>query len=167
MAALNFVSVTADVPLSASTALTVLQVVAPTNQRVKVLGWGVTFDATEVTILATPVDTSSLEAVKCELLVGSTSAGTMTHVLGDLGTYGSKHVSNGCSATIQSVASSVASAEPIYTGILDAQNVPQTESYTIMFEEGSEPIINGDFYIGIRCTSQDVVNCRAKLICEE
>ncbi len=166
MAAIKFIAQTAEVSLTAATTLTVLNVVAPTNQRVKVLGWGVSFDGINTTILETPVDTYTKPSIEVELITG-TSAGTYSHTLGALDLNGSLTQIDGGSGTIQSAANSVASSEPTATGVVDSVEVNPVAYFEKSFPKGNEPVINGGSFVAIRCTAPDAVNCRVKLICEE
>lgn len=142
---------TSSVALAAATAKTVLQIQAPTNQCVKVLGWGVYFDG--VTASAVPVGVR---------LVRQTSAGTA-----------STGVANSLSnrpETILSVARYGASAEPTNAGSsAEADRItchPQ-QWYEARFPAGQEIIVPGGGYLGIECTAPATVNARAKLIFEE
>src|SRR4051812_36005515 len=67
MAAFRGQACTAEIALSAATARTVLQLVAATNHRVKILSWGVYFDGISAT--AEPVQVR---------LLRQTTAGTMS-----------------------------------------------------------------------------------------
>lgn len=165
MAGLIFVGQTRQEALTTSVT-TLLQVVAPTNHRVKVLGWGVSFNDVNRLILATPADTDSVEPAQC-VLTNGTVAGTMNNILGANGTYGSAVIINGYNTTIQSTVESVASGEPIKTGVFDSKFVDQTSGFETFFQKGQEPIVNGGSFVGIEITASIAVNCRVKIICEE
>jgi len=130
----------AQVALVASTAKTVLQLVAPTNQRLFVFRWGVFFDS---------VAAGASVLVK---LVRQTSAGTTTSVtLVRLGPIAG-------SETLQSTAFYNASAEPTTTDTLDiAQG-----AIDVFRPQGNELIVPGGGRIAILCTANAAVNCVAK-----
>ena len=166
MANLKFVAQTKEQALTADTELTMLTIRAPENQRVKILGWGVYFDATNTTILETPVDTTTKEAVEVELASG-TDSGIQTDTLGSPNLKGSCTSMSG-TGTINSVAKTTTTTEPVKLNILDIAEVDPTEGgYNVMYDEINIPVIAGDDYICITCKSPNAVNCRVKLICEE
>lgn len=143
-----FIAQTAEVALTAATAKTVVQVSAPSNQRVKLLGWGLFFDGTS----------SSAEPVQVRLL-RQTTAGTMSSLTpAKLNTH---------SETLQSSASHTATAEPTAGDVLDVAEVHPQGGFEKIYPEGKEPRIAGGGRIGIECTAPAGVNVRAKLICEE
>ena len=72
MAGLKFIAHTADIALTAGAAKTVLQIIAPTNHRVKLLGFGVDFDG--ISAVDVPVDV--------RVAIGSSGAGTLTNTIG-------------------------------------------------------------------------------------
>jgi hypothetical protein len=156
MAGLIFTAQTAEQALAAATALSVLQVIAPAAQKVKILGWAVYFDGTSTT--AEPV----------QVRLGSgTTAGTFTNTLGAIDANGSKTVVNGCPETIQSVAKEPATVEPTYVRVYDVAEVHPQSGYEVKFPIGQEPIIPAGDFVAIECTAPAIVNVRAKLICEE
>lgn len=137
--------------LAAATAKTVLQLQAPTNQLVKILGYGVFFDG--VTASAKPVDVRILR---------QTSAGTMS-------TGGASSVANR-SETILSVSRYNASAEPTNAGVsaeLDRITCHPQGWYEVRFPAGQEIVVGSVGYVGIECTAAAIVNVRAKFIFEE
>lgn len=140
---------TVAVALAAATAKTALQLQAPVNQLVKVLGWGVYFDG--VTASAVPV------AVR---VLRQTSAGTM-----------STGVGQSLSARAASVLTTVrynATAEPTNSAVeLDRITCHPQQWYEVRFPAGQEIIVDSSGYVGIECTAGAVVNVRAKLIFEE
>lgn len=144
MAALPLSATTAEIPLVASTAKTILQVVAPTNQRLKVKRWGVFFDS---------VAAGAGVLVK---LVRQTSAGTMTSLTPvKLGIAGSE--------TIQSTAYHTASSEPTTTDTLDIVE----GAIDVFFPAGEELVVVGGARIGIICTADTGVNVVGKIEYEE
>jgi hypothetical protein len=166
MAGIRFIAQTTEQALSASTAKSLISVVAPANRRVKILGWGVYFDGIDTTILETAADTTTKPSVEVVLTTG-TSAGTFTDTLGAKDTHGSLTEMSGLGATIQSTAKTTVSIEPTATGVFDMAEVDQTNGETFYFKEGQEPIINGGSFAAIECTSPQNLNARAKIICEE
>jgi len=167
MANLKFIAQTTEQALVAATKKTLLAVIAPTNQRVKVLGWGVYFDGVNTSILATPVDTYTKAGVEVRLSTGTT-VGTLDNLLGTLDAYGSSVKMSGVNGTVQSQARTTVSTEPTETGDLDIAIInPSSDGYTVMFDTGMQPVINGGDFVSINCTAPDVVNVRVKLFCEE
>lgn len=167
MANLKFIAQTTEQALTAATKKTVLQVTAPSNQRVKVLGWGVYFDGINTTILATAADTTTKPAVEAVLATGTTG-GTFSNTLSTLDGTGSCVISNGSNGTIQSIAEAIVTGEPTETGVLDVAEVnPANGGYMVMFEKDVIPVVNGGDFVSINCTAPDGVNVRAKLFCEE
>jgi len=136
---------TAEIALTAATVRTVVQVLAPTNHRIAVIGWGVSFDGVAVTN----------EPVQVEL-VRQTAAGTMTA----LTLTQSKPVAE---TILSSASHSATSTEPTTTDILDVMEVhPQGG-----FEKACDFEIAGGGRVAIRCTAPAGVNVRPKLFCEE
>lgn len=150
MAAFLGIAQTAEVALVAATAKTALQLVAAANHRVKVLGWGVFFDATSVT--AEPVQV---------ILVRQTSAGTMTANT-------PRKLDDSLAETLQTTARDNATVEPT-TGseIVDVAEVHPQAGYEIRYPLGEQPIIGGGDRLGIVCTAPAGVNVRAKIVFEE
>jgi hypothetical protein len=141
----------AAVSCVASTAKTVVQAVAPTNQRVKLLGWGVAFDGVLTT--GKPV------AIR---LLRQTTAGTMS-ALTPVNT-------NGVSETIQSTAQHTASAEPTAGNVLYSGAVHPQQGILVQFPYGAEYIMGGGTRLGIEITvaaAEATVNARPHMHCEE
>lgn len=149
MAGLQFQATTAEVGLTAATAKTVLQVVAPSNHRVKVLGWSVSFDG----------NNPSAEPVVVRLL-RQTTAGTMTALT-------PTKTDNSLSESIQSTAQHTATAEPTAGDVLARREVHPQGSYEIWYPLGAEKWIGGGGRVGIECTAPAGVNAVAELVCEE
>jgi hypothetical protein len=129
---------------------TLMQVIAPTNQRLVVRRWGVFFDGVSVT----------QEPIQVEL-VRQTTAGTP----GTAAAAGKLLVAG--SETPQGTFASNYSAEPTTTDVLDVAEVhPQTGYEAAVQFEG--PIeIPGGGRLGMRCIATVVVNARCKIIWEE
>ena len=151
MSDLQAVALTGEVALSAATAKTVLQLTAPTNHRVKILGYGVFFDGTSTT--AEPVEV---------VLQRQSTAGTMTSLT-------PAKLDDSLAETLQSTAQHTATAEPtsVSNGTLDVIEVHPQQGYEKLYPLGQEPIIGGGDRVGIICTAPATVNVRAKLIFEE
>ena len=144
---LGFVQ-TAEVALTAATARTVLQLVAPANHRVKVLGWGVFFDG--VNTAAEPVQVR---------LLRQTTAGTMS---------GQTPVSIvPITETIQTAGQYLATIEPTAGDAMDVVECHPQQGYEVKFPMGQEIVIGGAGRLGIECTAPAGVNVRAKMYFEE
>jgi hypothetical protein len=148
MAGILCVAQTSEVALAAATVKTVLQVVAPANQRLKIKEWGVSFDGVSVTG----------EPVQVELL-RQTTAGTMTALTPVKLVAGSE--------TVQATAQHTATAEPTAGDILDSQEVHPQGGYGKIFPFNQEIEVPGGGRLGIRCTAPAIVNVRAKIVFEE
>ena len=166
MACLKFITQNEYQALSAATALSLIEVIAPANQRVKILGWGIGFNATNTTILATPADTLTKAPAEVELLIGSSSSGTFTHTLSTtMSAEGSITIIGDIDGTVQSSCKTTSTVEPTFGGCVDVTTVNPTGSHTAYFDE--PVILNGGEYICVVATSPSGVSARAKLICEE
>lgn len=148
MADMIWIAQTAEVALSAGVEKTVLQIVAPANQRLKVLRWGVYFDGTVVTA----------EPAQIRLL-RQTTGGTMSSLTPvKLGTQ---------SESIQASAYHTATAEPTAGDVLDMCEAHTQGGYEVIFPIGQDIKVPGGGRIGIAITSPADVNVRAKIIVEE
>lgn len=143
---------TPAVSIVATVVKTPLQIQAPTNQSVKVLGWGVYFDGISAT--AKPIDVRVLR---------QTSAGTAST--------GTSKTLNGRAESILSTSRHTFTAEPTNASEeLDRVAVHPQGWYEVRFPAGQEIIIPGAGYLGIECSSASAaptVNVRAKFIFEE
>lgn len=140
---------TSEVALAGSTAKTVLQLTAPTNTRLKLLRWKVSFDGVSPT--AEPAQVR---------LLRQTTAGTMSSlnpVKGD----------NTLSDTLRSTGQTNATAEPTAGDVLDAIEVHPQSGFAETFAYGQEPRIGGGGRIGVEVTSPSVVNVRCVFVFEE
>lgn len=140
---------TAAVALAAATAKTVIQLNAPTNQRIKIQRVGFFFDGASTT--AVPV------AVR---LVIATTAGTNTALTLN------KLVSSD-SETIQTTAGENATVEPTKTTLLDSWLVHPQMGLDLTYAFGQEKIIVGGSRAALEITAPAVVNVRAKIDFEE
>jgi hypothetical protein len=141
--------VTAEVALVAATAKTVLQILAATNQAVKVLGWGVYFDGTS----------STGEPVVVEL-IRQTTAGTMSALTAE-------KIDPGRAETIQTTCTHTATAEPSTTTAMTRIEVHPQSAYEKLFPFGQEIIVPGAGRLGLRCTAPAGVNVVGFFRCEE
>jgi len=148
MAALNMMAYPGEVALT-TTAKTVLQVVAPTHQRLRIKGWSISFDGT-----------SSTAAPVLVRLLRQTSAGTMSALTPvKMGVAGSE--------TATSSAQHTATAEPTAGNVLDAVNVHPQGGFEKVFLPGDEIIVEGGGRLGIECTAGAAVNVLPKIWYEE
>ncbi len=148
MAGLDCVAQTAEIALTAATAKTVLQLVAPANQRQKIKGWGVFFDGVS----------ASAEPVQCRLL-RQTTAGTMTSLTPVKTCAGSE--------TVQSTAQHTATAEPTAGDVLDVVECHPQSGFEKQIPPDMKMENAGGGRIGIECTAPAGVNVRAKIFFEE
>lgn len=146
---LGSISLAAEVALSAGVAKTVLQLVAPTNHRVKILRFGVFFDGTSTTG----------EPVQIRLLL-QTTAGTMSALT-------PVKLDGGISDTIQSTAQHTATVEPTAGSVIETYECHPQQGIYIIFPQGQEPILAGTTRIGLELTAPASVNCRATIVFEE
>lgn len=148
MAGLDCVAQTAEIALTAATAKTVLQLVAPANQRLKIKGWGVFFDGTS----------ASAEPVQARVL-RQTTAGTMTSLTPVKTCAGSE--------TVQATAQHTATAEPTAGDVLDVVEVHPQSGFEKQITPDMKMEVPGGGRVGIECTAPAGVNVRAKIFFEE
>lgn len=151
MARLDFFAHTAgEVALAAATAKTVLQVAAPTSQRVAVKGLSVSFDGTS----------GSAEPVLVELCRQS---GATT---GSSGATVAKR--DPAFPTVQSTAvKNITAAAETTDEVVEQWEIHPQAGADFAFSLDEEVIIAGGGKIGVRCTAPAAVNVVAKLQCEE
>lgn len=149
MAAFQGCASTAEIALGAATAKTVLQLVAATNHRVKILGFGVYFDGVS----------STAEPVQVRLLRQST-AGTMTSLT-------PVKKDDSLAETLLTTAQHTATAEPTAGDVIKAVEVHPQSGYEYTAPFGGEVIVGGGDRIGIECTAPAIVNVRAWIDFEE
>src|SRR5947199_8621058 len=116
---------TAEIALSAATAKTVLQLVAATNHRVKILSWGVYFDGTSPT--AEPVQVR---------LLRQTSAGTMTSLT-------PTKRDDSLAESLLTAGQHTATAEPTASDVLEVKEVHPQSGYEKIYPFGGEVIVGG------------------------
>lgn len=149
MAGLKVAATTAEIALSAATAKTVIQIVAPTNQKLKVERIGLFFDGVSPT--GEPVQVRVLR---------QTTAGTMTSLT-------PVKRNNGDGETIQGTAQHTATAEPTAGDVYDVFEIHPQSGYDIFFPLGQEPLVKGGDRLGIECTAPAAVNVRCKVWWDE
>lgn len=149
MADLSLEAVSPKVAFSTST-ITLLQIVAPTNQRLKIREWSVSFDGTSNT--AAPI---KVEVVR------QTTAGTMSAL-----TLVKNDASQ--SETIQSSAQHTASAEPTTTDVMKSELVHPQQGFCWQAPFGGEIKVKGGERIGIRLVTPGAgANAEARFTFEE
>ncbi len=148
MAGINGSIIGADVSLAAATAKTVLQLTAPTNQRLVIQAISVWFEG--VSSVETPV----------KIRIGrNTTVGTFTPVT---------PINRGVGTeTLQATAAKNASAEPTYGDILSEWRIHPQSGMPYVFPIGQELIIPGGGRLGIECTAVAIVECTAQIDYEE
>ena len=149
MAAFLGIAQTSEVALAAATAKTVVQLTAPSNQRVKILGWGVYFDGTSTT--AEPAQVT---------LSRQSTAGTMTSLT-------PVPLDDSLAETLQTTAQHTATVEPTTGAAIDMAEVHPQGGYEVIYPQGQERLVGGGDRVGLVCTAPANVNVRAKLIFEE
>ncbi len=149
MAGLHIKGTTAAIALAAATAETIIQIVSPANQRVKLKRWGVYFDGASAT--AVPV------LVKLHV---QTSAGTMSALT-------PAKWNSDDAETIQTTMQHTATAEPTTGAALEEKLVHPQQGYEIIYPLGDELVLPGGTKLGIVCTAPAIVNVRAEVYCEE
>ena len=142
-------AITAEVALSAATAKTTIQIIAPANHRVIVQGWSVFFDGTSV----------NAEPVIVELMF-QTDAGTMS-ALTPVKTDGSMP------ETLQVTAQHTATVEPSAGDVIERKNIHPQAGYEKIFPLGQEPKLGGGDRMAIRCTAPANVNVTGEIVFEE
>lgn len=148
MAGLICAANTAEVALSAATAKTVIQVTAPSNQRLRVKKWGVAFDGISTT--AEPVQVR---------LLRQTTAGTMSSLTPVKYSAGAE--------TIQSTAQHTATVEPTASDVLQPLEVHPQAGYEMLVPFDQPLEMAGGTRLGIECTAPATVNVRAWFVWEE
>lgn len=142
------VAATSNVSLIANVAKTVLQLIAPANHRVKVLGWGVYFDGVSAT--STPVRVR---------LQRQTSAGAMTSLT--LSKVSSR------AETLLTTAQHSATVEPSNSDIIEQALCHPQQGYEVKFAPGQELVIEGGGRLGVELLAVNAVNALTKIFFEE
>lgn len=142
------IAATASVTLTASTAKTTVQILAPANHRVKILGWGVYFDG--VTSTNIPVRVRVLR---------QTTAGTMSALTPTKTTPRAEG--------LLTTAQHTASAEPTAGDVIDIALVHPQQGYEVKFSPGQELVLGGAERVGIELLAVSGVNAITKIFFEE
>lgn len=148
MAGVGFVSSIAETATGTS-ALTLLQIVAAAQQRVKIKEISISFKGTSNT--AAPI----LVQIQKQTSAGTASAGTV-----------SKFVSSD-SETLQTTAQITFTAEPTSTTVFIEEEVHPQTGYTWQAPFGGELIIPGGSRLGITVTAGATVSAICRVIGEE
>jgi hypothetical protein len=149
MAAFQGQLTTAEIALTAATAKTVVQLVAASNHRVKIIGWGVYFDGISAT--AEPVQVR---------FIRQTTAGTMSALT-------AIKRDDSIAETLQTTGQHTATVEPTNGDLLEGKEIHPQAGYQVFYPFGSEVIVGGGDRVGIECTAPATVNVRAEIIFEE
>src|SRR5687767_3906716 len=151
MSAFLGIAKTVEIALTvATTPKTLVQIVAPTNHRVKVCAWGVWFDGV-----------SASDAQVLVRLLRQSTAGTMSALT-------PVKVDDSIAETLQTTAQHTASAEPTAGDVLKNINVPPSSGgYEEQCPYGQEYIMGGGDRIGIEATVGANVNGVAWIRFEE
>lgn len=138
-----------EVSLAAATAKTVLQILAPANQRLMVKRWGIYFDGTSTTA----------EPVIIKLIKQSTA--------GSGGSSQSPVMMSAGSETPQASGLYNITTEPTTTTVMDIIELHPQQGWQefIPLDQGF-PIVGGT-RLGITVTAPAIVNCVAKIVYEE
>jgi hypothetical protein len=150
MARLNWsVTTEGELALTAATAKTILQVLAPTNQRLALKSVSVSFDGTA----------ADAEPVLVDLL-RQTSAGTMTAA--------TEVKEDGLgSEAIQGVGTKNATVEPTAGDVIRTYEVHPTSGLERVFGADEEILIPGAGRLGLRCNAPAGVNVVGHMSVEE
>lgn len=149
MAGIMLRAVFGEVALAAATEKAVVQIIAPTNQRLKVKGWGVFFDGI-----------SGTEAPVVVKLVRTSTAGTFTSLT-------PVKLDPGVGETIQSTAGHTATAEPTSGDVLAMVEVHPQGGYEVIYPERDEIVVAGAGRLAVKCTAPAVVNVAGYITYEE
>ena len=149
MAALQARLTLASTALTAATAKTVMQLTAPTNQRLKIQAISIFFDGTSTT--GQPVQYRVLR---------QTTAGTMT-------TQPPVLIEPELTETIQATGQVNATVEPTAGAVLEVGAVHPQTGLTIFYPFGQEIIVGGGGRVGIELNAPAGVNARGFIHYEE
>jgi hypothetical protein len=154
MAALQARCVSGSVACAVGAVKSIMQVVAPTNQRVKLLGFSFTFDGTTST--ATPVE--------CKIVRQST-AGTTWGAATNVPVIQEPELTE----TVQTnYKTNCTAGEPTVSSTLRDFNVPAfMGSYAEFLPLGQEIVIGGGGFLGFQTNAPAAVNVRVEALIEE
>jgi len=142
---------TPEVALAAGVAKTVLQIVAPANQRLRIIGFGLFFDGT-----------SGTDAPVLTRVLRQTTAGTFVSTA-QIPTKADDSLAEAMLTRFQYDAT----AEPTPGDVMKRLNVHPQSGYEIMYPPGQEIYVGGSDRLGIECTAGAVVNVVAVFYFEE
>ena len=128
---------------------TLIQLVAPSNHRLKILEWGVFFDGTSATDAPIIVD-----------ILRQSTAGTSASLT-------LVKWNDSDDETLQATALQDFSAEPTAGDILESKEVHPQSGYEKIYPLGQELIVKGGGRIGLRVTAGANVNALAYIKYEE
>lgn len=149
MANLLFSAQISEQALSQDTVETLIQIVAPTNQRVKIVRWGVFFDGTQ------PRNEPVQIRVLRQLSSGTASSLSLVKLDDSL------------SETIRTTARYDFTSEPTGSSVIESYNIHPQQGIYVPYVLGQEIIISGGGRLGIDCNAPNDVNARAFIIGEE
>ena len=136
--------------LSTTSTKTIIQLVAPTNQRLKILQWGISFKGT----------TTGDAPIKVDLVEQST-AGTSSALT-------CYREPDGGAETVQGAAREAVTVEPTLVAVLESHEVhPQGGSFDWVAPQNGPIMMAGGKRIGIRVTAGVSVNTVAYFRYEE
>lgn len=139
----------AEVATTTSTK-TIIQLVAPTNQRLKILQWGISFKGV----------TNSDAPIKVDLVEQST-AGTSSALT-------CYREPDGGSETVQGTAREAVTVEPTLTNVMESHEVhPQGGSFDWVAPQLNPILMAGGKRVGIRVTAGVSISCVAYFRYEE
>ena len=135
MAAFQGISRVEDRQLTTATIETVLQLVAASNHRIKILGWGISFNGLVVT--EEPIKV----ILKRSSTAGTSAAGTVVQV------------DDSIAETLQTAARITFTAEPTVGDELETKFVHPQGWFEKVYPEGKEIIVGGADRIGLEVTT--------------
>jgi hypothetical protein len=160
MAGVNIAIATGGVALVAATAQTVLQIIAPTNQRIRITEYEFSFDGTNSA--NTP----------CQVRVMRQTGGTFSTTLttGAAGAAGIAKLNDlySVAETIQTSAKTASSAEPTYGEVVRWFTIPVFGGTVVIpCPPGQEDYVPGGSKLGIVLTAPQAVNAYTTVRAEE
>ena len=135
MAAFQGISRVEDRTLTTATIETVLQLVAATNHRVRILSWGISFNGIVVT------DEPIKVILKRSSSAGTSAAGTVVQV------------DDSISETLQTASRITFTAEPTVGDELETKFIHPQGWFEKVYPEGKEIIVGGGDRIGLEVTT--------------
>lgn len=136
--------------LAAGVAKTVVQIKAPANQRLKILGYAFFFDS------ATPgMQPVAVRQARATATFGTLSAATP------------QPKEEGIPETPQMTAGTNATVEPTFTQVLGTETIPPQQGYVFYYPAGTEETVKGGSSLNYEFTAPNGVNVRGWLEVEE